>query len=47
MRVIVEDYIHTTLAKSTLLVINLIVCLLAGALAVLSILKVALGGGIF
>jgi succinate dehydrogenase / fumarate reductase membrane anchor subunit len=47
VRVIVEDYIHKTLTKSALLVINLIVCLLFGALAVLSILKVALGGGIF
>lgn len=47
MRVIVEDYIHKTLSKSAILVINLIVCLLFGALAVLSILKVALGGGIF
>jgi succinate dehydrogenase / fumarate reductase membrane anchor subunit len=47
MRVIVEDYIEKTLTKSALLVINLIVCLLFGALAVLSILKVALGGGIF
>jgi succinate dehydrogenase / fumarate reductase membrane anchor subunit len=47
MRVIVEDYVHTTLSKSVMLVINLIVCLLFAALAVLSILKVALGGGIF
>jgi succinate dehydrogenase / fumarate reductase membrane anchor subunit len=47
MRVIVEDYIHKTLNKSALLVANLVVCLLFGALAVLSILKVALGGGIF
>ena len=47
MRVIVEDYIHKTLTKSALLIVNLIVCLLFGALAVLSILKVALGGGIF
>ena len=47
MRVIVEDYIHKTLSKSALLVINLMVCLLGAALAVISILKVALGGGIF
>ena len=47
MRVIVEDYIHKTLSKSVLLVINLMVCLLAASLAALSILKVALGGGIF
>jgi succinate dehydrogenase / fumarate reductase membrane anchor subunit len=47
MRVVVEDYIHKTLTKSALLVVNLMVCLAFGALAVLSILKVALGGGIF
>ena len=47
MRVIVVDYIHKTLTKSLLLVANLMVCLLFAALAVVSILKVALGGGIF
>lgn len=47
MRVIVEDYFHTTLNKSVLLLLNLSVCVLFGALAVFSILKVALGGGIF
>jgi succinate dehydrogenase / fumarate reductase membrane anchor subunit len=47
MRVIVEDYIHTTLNKSVLLLLNLAICTLFGALAVFSILKVALGGGIF
>lgn len=44
MRVIVEDYIHTTFSKSVLLLLNLFVCGLAGSLAVFSILKVALGG---
>ena len=44
MRVIVEDYIHTTFSKSALLLLNLFVCGLAGSLAVFSILKVALGG---
>ena len=44
MRVIVEDYIHKTLTKTALLLLNLFVCGLAGALAVFSILKVALGG---
>jgi succinate dehydrogenase / fumarate reductase membrane anchor subunit len=44
LRVIVEDYIHSTLSKSALLLLNLFVCALAGALAVFSILKVALGG---
>ena len=47
MRVVVEDYIHRTLTKSALLMLNLMVCLLFGALAVLAVLKVALGGGIF
>ena len=44
MRVVIEDYIHITLNKSALLIANLFVCGLAGALAVFSILKVALGG---
>ncbi|MBS0333297.1 MAG: succinate dehydrogenase, hydrophobic membrane anchor protein, partial [Proteobacteria bacterium] len=39
----VEDYIHKTLTKSALLILNLFVCGLAGALAIFSILKVALG----
>jgi len=47
MRVVVEDYIHKPLTKSTLLLLNLFVCGLAGALAVFSILKVALGGGAY
>ena len=45
LRVIVEDYIHVTLNKSALLILNLFVCGLAGALAIFSILKVAFGGG--
>jgi succinate dehydrogenase / fumarate reductase membrane anchor subunit len=44
LRVVVEDYIHVTLNKSVLLLLNLFVCVLTGALAVFSILKVALGG---
>jgi len=47
MRVVVEDYIHKTLTKTGLLLINLFVCGLSGALAVFSILKVALSGGAF
>jgi succinate dehydrogenase / fumarate reductase membrane anchor subunit len=47
LRVVVEDYIHETVAKSLLLLLNLFVCGLAGALAVFSILKVALGGGAY
>jgi succinate dehydrogenase / fumarate reductase membrane anchor subunit len=44
LRVVVEDYIHTTLSKAAILLLNLFVCALGGALAVFSILKVALGG---
>lgn len=44
LRVVVEDYIHKTLTKSALLILNLFVCGLAGALAIFSILKVALSG---
>ncbi len=43
--VVIEDYIHVTLNKSALLILNLFVCGLAGALAIFSILKVAFGGG--
>ena len=45
LRVVVEDYIHKALSKTVLLLLNLFVCGLAGALAVFSILKVALSGG--
>ncbi|MDB5446363.1 MAG: succinate dehydrogenase,hydrophobic rane anchor protein [Phenylobacterium sp.] len=45
LRVVIEDYIHVILNKSALLVLNLFVCALAGALAIFSILKVALAGG--
>lgn len=44
LRVVVEDYIHKALSKTALLLLNLFVCGLAGALAVFSVLKVALGG---
>jgi succinate dehydrogenase / fumarate reductase membrane anchor subunit len=44
MRVIVEDYVYTHLNKAACLLASLFVCGLAGALAVFSILKVALGG---
>ena len=42
VRVVVEDYIHKTLTKTALLLLNLFICGLAGALAIVSILKVAL-----
>ncbi len=44
MRVIVEDYVHGALNKAAILLLNLFVCVLGGALTVFSILKVALGG---
>ena len=47
MRVIVEDYIHKTLSKTALLILNLFVCVLAGSLSVFAILKVAFTGGAY
>lgn len=47
MRVVVEDYIEKPLTKAGLLILNLFVCVLFGAVAVFSVLKVALGGGAF
>lgn len=44
MRVVVEDYIAKASSKAALLLLNLFVCVLAGGLAVFSILQVALGG---
>ena len=44
MRVVIEDYIHQRLSKLGLLALSIFVSGLAGALAVVSILKVALGG---
>ena len=45
LRVVIEDYIHKTLTKSALLILNLFVCGLCAALAIFSILKVACAGG--
>lgn len=44
MRVIVEDYIHGPGRKISLLLLNTCVCWLAGALGVVSVLKIALMG---
>ena len=41
MRVIIEDYFQKAGAKAALLVLNIFVCWLGGALTILSILKVA------
>lgn len=44
LRVVIEDYVYGHLTKPAALLANLFVCGLAGALAIFSILKVALGG---
>jgi succinate dehydrogenase / fumarate reductase membrane anchor subunit len=44
LRVIVEDYVYGHLTKAAALMANYFLCLLVGALAIFSILKVALGG---
>ena len=46
LRVVIEDYIEKHLSRAGLLVLNVFVCVLFGALAVFSILKVALGGAV-
>jgi succinate dehydrogenase / fumarate reductase, membrane anchor subunit len=46
LRVVIEDYIEKHLSRAGLLLLNLFVCVLFGALAVFSILKVALGGAV-
>ena len=45
MRVIVEDYVDRPLNRTVLLLLNLFVCVLFGALAVFAVLKVALTTG--
>jgi succinate dehydrogenase / fumarate reductase membrane anchor subunit len=47
MRVIIEDYIHVAFSKAGLTLLSLFVCGFSGALAIFSILKVALGGGAY
>lgn len=47
LRVVVEDYIHTPLGRSVLLLANLFVCVLGAALAIFCILKVAFGPALF
>jgi succinate dehydrogenase / fumarate reductase membrane anchor subunit len=44
VRVIVEDYVYTHLSKAACLLANIFISGLFGALAIFSILKVALGG---
>ncbi|MGZ8406804.1 MAG: succinate dehydrogenase, hydrophobic membrane anchor protein, partial [Caulobacteraceae bacterium] len=44
LRVVIEDYIHTALTKSALLLLNLFVCVGGAALAIFCVLKVAFTG---
>ena len=44
MRVVVEDYLHG-LSKTVVLLLNLFVCVLGAALAIFSVLKIALTAG--
>ncbi|MDO9336601.1 MAG: succinate dehydrogenase, hydrophobic membrane anchor protein [Caulobacter sp.] len=46
LRVVIEDYLETIGARSAALLANLFVCVLAGGLAVFSILKIAFGGAL-
>jgi succinate dehydrogenase / fumarate reductase membrane anchor subunit len=46
LRVVVEDYLHRPLTRMAALLANLFVCVLFAALAIFSILKVALMGGV-
>ncbi len=46
VQVVIEDYIYNFTTKSVLVIGNLFVCVLAGAVGVFSILKVALTGAL-
>lgn len=46
LRVVIEDYFETIGLRSLLLLINLFVCVLAGGLALFSVLRIALGGAL-
>jgi succinate dehydrogenase / fumarate reductase membrane anchor subunit len=45
MGVVIEDYIHKPTSKAALLILNTFVCLGAGALSSICILKIAFGAG--
>jgi succinate dehydrogenase / fumarate reductase membrane anchor subunit len=47
LRVVIEDYIHRAFSKNALLILNLFVCVLYGALAVFCVLKIAFTGGAY
>lgn len=44
LRVVIEDYLEKTRTRVAALVFNLFICVLGGALAIFSVLKVALSG---
>ncbi|HWE47104.1 MAG TPA: succinate dehydrogenase, hydrophobic membrane anchor protein [Caulobacteraceae bacterium] len=46
LRVVIEDYVHKPVGKSTLLFINFFLCVVLAVVAVFAVLKVALGGGL-
>ncbi|HYE44773.1 MAG TPA: succinate dehydrogenase, hydrophobic membrane anchor protein [Caulobacter sp.] len=46
LRVVIEDYLDTVVPRSVALIANLFVCVLAGGLAIFSILKIAFGGAL-
>ncbi len=46
VQVVIEDYIHRFTTKSALVIGNLFVCLLAGAVGIFAILKVAMTGAL-
>ena len=47
LRVVIEDYIHRAFSKAALLLLNLFICVLGGALAVFAVAKVAITGGAY
>lgn len=46
LRVVIEDYVDTIVPRSVSLIANLFICVLAGGLAIFSILKIAFGGAL-
>lgn len=46
LRVVIEDYVDTVLPRTVSLLVNLFICVLAGGLAIFSILKIAFGGAL-
>ena len=46
LRVIIEDYVDTMVPRTVSLLTNLFLCVLAGGLAIFSILKIAFGGAL-